>query len=212
MRPSRKCKSAKVIAPESGGQDLLVSRSRLGLRARRVASARYGRRPCSPPRSSSPMPTPRFALNRCLQPRELAQPGRRELQLAPMLHRQPRLGHLCWRHAMREKRKPSPRAPYVPSWHARTPGGPYQARIARHVQEHARRPFWISRRDAPTMGFRERLELILQARPRPRRTSALLATVPKGIAALAGRYQAQMLVRVHDPRPTVPSTFDIRIT
>ena len=39
------------------------------------------------------------------------------------------------------------------------------------------------------MGFRDELELILQGTPESRRTLLFSATVPKGIAALAGRYQ-----------------------
>ncbi|RAN32974.1 DEAD/DEAH box helicase [Hyphomonas pacifica] len=39
------------------------------------------------------------------------------------------------------------------------------------------------------MGFREELEFILQGTPETRRTLMFSATVPKGIAALAGRYQ-----------------------
>ncbi|MFN7180571.1 DEAD/DEAH box helicase [Hyphomonas sp.] len=43
------------------------------------------------------------------------------------------------------------------------------------------------------MGFREELELILEDTPETRRTLMFSATVPKGIAALAGRYQKNAL-------------------
>jgi ATP-dependent RNA helicase DeaD len=43
------------------------------------------------------------------------------------------------------------------------------------------------------LGFREDLEFILQATPTGRRTLMFSATMPKGIAALAKRYQRDAL-------------------
>ncbi len=51
------------------------------------------------------------------------------------------------------------------------------------------------------MGFREELEMLLEASPTTRRTLLFSATLPKGIEALAGRYQRDAArIAANDPR------------
>jgi ATP-dependent RNA helicase DeaD len=86
----------------------------------------------------------------------------------------------------RRAQGPRPRCPHR-CRHARPPVGPYQARS---LDTTGIRVVVLDEADEMLdMGFREELEHILEGTPETRRTLMFSATVPKGIANLAARYQ-----------------------
>ena len=172
-----------VIAPELAGKDLLVSAQTgsgktvaFGLA---MAADLLG--------TESKFANADAPLALIVAPtRELAQQVARELQWL-YASTGARLATCVGGMDMREERKALARGAHIVIG---TPG-----RLADHIKRGSlvtsdMRAVVLDEADEMLdMGFRDELELILQGTPETRRTLLFSATVPKGIAALAGRYQ-----------------------
>tara|TARA_R110000751_G_scaffold13302_3_gene44780 strand:+ start:65896 stop:67887 length:1992 start_codon:yes stop_codon:yes gene_type:complete len=172
-----------VIAPELAGQDLLVSAQTgsgktvaFGLAmAADLLGAESKFQNADAPLALIVAPT-----------RELAQQVARELQWL-YASTGARLATCVGGMDMREEKKALARGAHIVIG---TPG-----RLADHIKRGSlvtsdMRAVVLDEADEMLdMGFRDELELILQGTPESRRTLLFSATVPKGIAALASRYQ-----------------------